>query len=65
MSRQNKGKILPPFKKVDINIQDYDTIFFGHSVWDMRLPPAFVPELSLVATIDNKIIGHMEYKSTL
>lgn len=38
MSRQNKGKILPPFKKVDINIQDYDTIFFGHPVWDMRLP---------------------------
>ena len=39
MSRQNKGRILPPFKKVDINIQDYDTIFFGHPVWDMRLPP--------------------------
>jgi flavodoxin len=39
MSRQNKGKILPPFKKVAINIQDYDTIFFGHPVWDMRLPP--------------------------
>ncbi|MBX2922218.1 MAG: hypothetical protein KF746_08510 [Chitinophagaceae bacterium] len=39
MSRQNKGKILPPFKKVDINIQEYDTIFFGHPVWDMRLPP--------------------------
>ncbi|WP_198018893.1 flavodoxin [Asinibacterium sp. OR53] len=39
MSRQNKGKILPPFKKVDVNIQDYDTIFFGYPVWDMRLPP--------------------------
>jgi flavodoxin len=39
MSRQNKGKILPPFKKVDINIQNYDTIVFGHPVWDMRLPP--------------------------
>lgn len=39
MSRQNKGKILPPFKRVDINIQEYDTIFFGHPVWDMRLPP--------------------------
>lgn len=39
MSRQNKGKILPPFKKVEINIQDYDTIFFGYPVWDMRLPP--------------------------
>ncbi|WP_177217091.1 flavodoxin [Pedobacter insulae] len=39
MSRQNKGKILPSFKKVDVNIQDYDTIFFGYPVWDMRLPP--------------------------
>lgn len=39
MSRQNKGKILPPFKKVDVNIQYYDTIFFGYPVWDMRLPP--------------------------
>jgi len=39
MSRQNKGKILPPFKKVAVNIQEYDTIFFGHPVWDMRLPP--------------------------
>lgn len=39
MSRQNKGKILPPFKKTGINIWDYDTIFFGHPVWDMRLPP--------------------------
>lgn len=39
MSKQNKGKILPPFKKADVNIQDYDTIFFGYPVWDMRLPP--------------------------
>lgn len=39
MSRQNKAKILPPFKKVDVNIQDYDTIFFGYPIWDMRLPP--------------------------
>lgn len=39
MSRQNKGKIVPPFKKVEVNIQDYDTIFFGYPIWDMRLPP--------------------------
>lgn len=39
MSRQNKGKILPPVKQIDTNIQDYDTIFFGHPVWDSRLPP--------------------------
>lgn len=39
MSRQNKGKILPPFKKIGTNIQEYDIIFFGHPVWDMRLPP--------------------------
>lgn len=39
MSRQNKGKILPPFKSMDLDTRDYDTIFFGYPVWDMRLPP--------------------------
>nr|WP_315034472.1 flavodoxin [uncultured Chryseobacterium sp.] len=39
MSRQNKGKILPPYKKTNLNIQDYKTVFLGYPVWDSRLPP--------------------------
>lgn len=39
MSRQNKGKILPPFKPLAVNLNDYDTVFLGHPVWDSRLPP--------------------------
>ncbi len=39
MSRQNKGNILPDFKKINIDIQSYDTVFLGYSVWDSRLPP--------------------------
>ncbi|MFS4469890.1 flavodoxin family protein [Chryseobacterium sp. T20] len=39
MSRQNKGKILPDFKKVNLNMQSYDTVFLGYPVWDSRLPP--------------------------
>ena len=39
MSRQNKGKILPDFKKINIDMQSYDTVFLGYPVWDRRLPP--------------------------
>lgn len=39
MSRQNKGKILPDFKQVSIDPQQYNRIFFGYPVWDSRLPP--------------------------
>lgn len=39
MSRQNKGNILPSYQVPTTRFNDYDMIFFGYPVWDMRLPP--------------------------
>lgn len=39
MSRQNKGKVFPDFKQVNIDLERYDRIFLGYPVWDSRLPP--------------------------